>query len=531
MRRHGAFDSPWCSLCSLFSCLSTASIISLGSLLSVASVGSVLSVLSIGSYQSILSIGCTNRFLTVCNWHEYTVRPLPPTGGGVLIEGVDTTACGDGKAAVRTSTPRSAAGYEVCSVDEATPLTCPDGAASLTGPETCMGIERVEKDQTLVVRRTGDGAVQSIAHMPPRYTYNRTANYARNYAALQTATIVIPDAEAWRKLSSCTYAQKQADKPVCDWVAAKCTFDDRGAHECRVKRKGNGSWRGVHDKPSLKVKWKSSDSQYKLTFNNNVQEKTPRAQIRAYDVFRELGVVTPRANSVMLRFGPSEQAVNAYQEYTQVEEIDEVEFLGARGLDGASVYEFEWGDRFQLDQTAVDIGPRTHKLGPEDSKDASLLELQQAFAGELDIGAMWRVINQTQLFKWYGGLVATGHSDSGCMSTSFNNMYTMLPYLQRRYVFVPWGTDKTMHCNAALWLMPTTFATCGPMKACFANTQCSEEYFAATVGNRKLCGTERGYMLMNAVLLLLLASAYAAVLRCNTVERVQVAVDPHFLRL
>ena len=496
---------------------SVGSVLSVASAFSIGSVGSSFSLLSIGSHQSILSIGCNNRFMTICNQQTYPGQPLVPSGGEVIIDKIDAARCGDDKTAVSLSTPGSTTdflNYDLCSIDEEMPLTCPEGApVGLTGPEACLDNDLVKKDQTLIVQRKDDNTVQSVASMPPLYEYNRAANYEFNYVEFQQATILITDRDEWQRLSGCTYEQKKADHDMCDWADATCIFDGLGEQACKVKRKGNGSWRDVKSKPSLKVKWKHRGGQSRLTFNNNVQEPTAHARVRAYATFRGIGVVAPRANSMMLRFGPSLAEVNAYQEYTQVEEIDEVEFLGARGLDGASVYELEYYDKHRPDQTHTDVGPTTHKLGPQAAADASLMDLQGVFAGTVELGEVWQIVNKSQMFKWYAGLLATGSWDSGCRASHFNNMYVLLPYMQQRYIFVPWGADRTMYCHARDWLMPSSFATCSPMQECFANAQCSSEYYAAMANTPKLCGTEHGYFLFNVLLLMVIGLAYFKITR------------------
>lgn len=490
---------------SFVSLLSVGSFFSVGSTLSIAS---SFSLLSVGSHQSILSIGCNNRLLTICNWETYTVPDLYPSGGEVVINKVskESVQCSNGDAAVYSSSPHSVdyTKYEICSVDEETPLTCTGDQADFSdaGLKVCLDADDVEKDKTLFVRRKDTSQVQSIAHMPPKYEYDRINNYNHNYIEFKEVTILFTDADAWTAVSTCTKKQKLNDDAICDWQKATCIFDNMGEQACEAKRKGHGSWQNIDKKPSFKIKWKEDHGyQYRLTFNNNVDEAVSEAQIKAYATFQDLGVDSPRASMTKFRFGPSADKLNAYRDYTQVEEVDEVEFLGARGLDGAAVYEFEYLNEHRPDQTAVDIGPLRYKLGPLKKEDASLMDLQRVFTDDATLAETWRVINQTQFFRWYAGLQATHHYDSGCMIGFFNNMYVMLPPLQERYIFIPWGTDRTMQCSGRARFYPSTISFCAPMQKCFANHQCSKEYFDVAGESPKLCGTENIFLIWNLLVL------------------------------
>ena len=122
------------------------------------------------------------------------------------------------------------------------------------------------------------------------------------------------------------------------------------------------------------------------------------------------------------------------------------------------------------------MGPDTLKLGPSKPKDASLIDLQKVFKKDASLTDIWKTINQTNMFLWYAGLIATAHFDSGCL-IHFNHMYDIKPFFEKKYMIVPWGTDQTMKCTPKEYLLPTSArATCNPMKTCFKNKQCTEEY-------------------------------------------------------
>lgn len=486
----------------MFSLFSACSLLSAFSTLSIAS---SFSLLSIGSHQSILSVGCNNRLLTVCNWKTYAVPNVLEQERNVQIDRVDSAQCEAGKTAVYFSVHAGiAADYEMCSVDEGVALACSDGT-ELSDTRVCLDEDRTKKDRTLFVQTKKTSRVQAAAHMLPRYQYNRASNYNDNYYEVKRATIIFNDAGAWGDISNCTYEQKDDD--ICDWKDAVCIFDKFGEQECKAKRKGNGSWRDIDKKPSIKVKW-SGGQQYKLTFNNNVQEHVDHAQVKAYNTFRSIGIPAPRAHSMLLRFGPSEEQLNAYLEYTQVEEIDEVEFLGAHALDGASVFELDYWDtkknKDPINQTDIDSGPTTFKLGPAKKSEASVMDLQRVFAAGASLTDIWGVVNQTNFFLWYAGLLATNHQDSGCTAPYFNNMYVVRPYFSELYMFVPWGTDNTMRCPPRVFgiYMPSAeLATCNPMISCFKNRQCSNEYRTIAKDTPKLCGTEHSFLYANITLL------------------------------
>lgn len=529
----------WASLkLSLLSVLSVFSILSVGSTLSVAS---SFSLLSIASHQSILSIGCNNRFLAICNHKSYSDVELAVDGGDLSIDRVvkKSGPCSNVENTTATVYYSSSHDlkfekYEICSVDEETPYTCSADKATHFDADknhVCLDEDDVGKDKTLFARKRANVEVQSVAHMPRNYDYNRKKNYKDNYVEIKNATIVIPDATDWSQFSTCTKKEKINDEDICDYKAASCTFDGK-TYECKVKRKGNGSWRDVDKKPSLKVKWKDSGNQYRLTFNNNVQEKKDGAQIDAYETYRKAGIEASRASRVQVRFGPSLDSVNEYLPYTQVEEVKNFEFLGARGLDGSTVFELELLSSSFLKQDDIDRGPDTYDLGPVAKDDATLLDFQRVLKHGASLQETWEVINKTNMFRYYAGVKATSPLDSFCgvhwkgsfesvfeKERGYNNAFVVLPYFHKRYTFMPWGTDRAMQCKAIAWFMPSSYATCNPMKRCFENAQCSKEYHDFVDSENlppKLCGSEHMYIIITSLITgVILLSRFACCMHCT----------------
>lgn len=530
----------WASLkLSFLSVLSVFSILSVGSTLSIAS---SFSLLSIASHQSILSIGCNNRLLAICNRKSYSNVDLAVDGGDLSIDRVvreDGPCKNDAnkKATVYYSSPSSVKfdKYEICSVDESLPYTCSaDEATQLNADKNhvCLNEDHVKEDMTLFARKGANVEVQSVAHMPRYYDYDRNKNYEDNYIEIKSATIIISNPLDWGNFSACTKEQKNNEKDICNYKPASCTFDGK-TYDCEVKRKGNGSWRDVDKKPSLKIKWKDSDNQhqYKITFNNNVQERKDGAQIDAYATFRKAGIKASRASHVQVRFGPSLDSVNDYLQYTQIEEVKNFEFLGARGFDGSTVFELEKLSSSFMKQDDIDRGPDTFDLGPIDKKNASLLDFQRVLMHGASLQETWEVINKTNMFRYYAGIKATGHLDSFCgfpvgsakeivkKGKGYNNVFVLRPYFHKRYTFLPWGTDQTMQCRGFDWFMPSSLATCNPMKRCFENAQCSKEYHDFVDSENlppKLCGSEHVYIMITSfITAVVLLSRFACCMQCT----------------
>ena len=339
--------------------------------------------------------------------------------------------------------------------------------------ETRPALQKVEvkKDRTVFLAgENNNEKITEIAHVPRYYDYNSKTNYKDNYKAIKTIEIKIDDKGDWEDFSSCTKEQKDNDEDVCDYKDAKCTIDGT-EYNCEVKRKGNASWRSVDKKPSLKVKWKDDNNkfQYRFALNNNVQEKASNAQIKAYDTFRKAGVIAPRASETAVTLGV-EGDMMPEKMYTLVEEPRSFEFLGANGIDGATIWEIESWD-YDTPKFEDADGSLFHKMGPNEDDFKVFQDAMRA-----DLEDTWKIVDKEDMFRYYAGELATAHWDSFCRQSKANNVMIRQSAVDGMFRPIPWGVDQTMICNYYNARLPTTIAFCGVMSKCFENYQCRQEY-------------------------------------------------------
>ena len=118
------------------------------------------------------------------------------------------------------------------------------------------------------------------------------------------------------------YAQLEVEPTA--WVPATFIWRDLVYTNVGVRLKGNGSFRPVFDKPSLKVEFdKFEDGQDffgldVLVLNNMISDHTKIKERLAYSLYREAGVPAVRAAHSTLRFHDDD-----YGLYTHMEDVDE----------------------------------------------------------------------------------------------------------------------------------------------------------------------------------------------------------------
>ena len=460
------------SVLSVLSSLSILSFVSTLSVFSTLSIASSFSVLSIASHASILSIGCENGFAMICNFKTYKNTDTEnDKKGDILAASHKDVNCADDRASVTVKTESKFS--KICSVDKNKAFVPSDencDPRSTTDTRTCVTNVKVEKDQTVFLANNNNDKITEIANVPRYYDYNSETNYENNYKAIKTIIIKIKDKDDWLAFSSCTKEQKENDDEACEYKEATCTIDGVD-YDCEVKRKGNSSWRSVDKKPSLKVKWKDKDNnfQYKFALNNNVQEKTDNAQIKAYNTFRKAGVIAPRASTTAVTIG-FETTMMPEKMYTLVEEPRSFEFLGANGIDGSTIWEIDvW--KYNTANFENADGSDFHEMGPNEDDFKVFQDAMRA-----DLEDMWKIVDKEDMFRYYAGELASAHWDSFCRVPRANNVMIRRSAIDGKFRPIPWGVDQTMTCSFFVARLPTTTAFCGVMHKCFANHQCRQEY-------------------------------------------------------
>lgn len=150
--------------------------------------------------------------------------------------------------------------------------------------------------------QAGWGYVAGPLHAPTNDGFADPVFFAASTVPSITVVLKQPD---WDSLASCkseNYLVAKTDRvQACDYHSATCrvmysTHD--ATMPCRVKRKGEASWKNMTDKPSLKVKLDQTWNGLKeLTLNNAVQDQSKIAERVGYKMYRMAGVLAPRANT------------------------------------------------------------------------------------------------------------------------------------------------------------------------------------------------------------------------------------------
>jgi hypothetical protein len=359
-------------------------------------------------------------------------------------------------------------------------------------------------------------------------------------AALITSNLDIRiDAQTWDIMETCTPAHSKTcaeqpdgeyDKPAqCDYQTATCVLTQTGgenppSHEfdCEVRRKGSvGSWRAMREKPSFKVKfeekqvlgnytcgvhlrcsslangklatlshnvWKTK----KVTLNNMVQA---RGELRAYDAFRDAGLVSPLVEEVNVSLYRGSELIRN-EEYAMVETISDKEFMqkyitadkeyilwelptmtpdSFLYQDFPQVYRTEWkragGDDYEdLYEPQCDSCLNEANMtlcGPynQTSRDVST-----ELFGAIGLSEY----NREHLVRFYAAERSTAHWDGICLNNR-NNGYIV--FADGNFSYIVSGADQTYQCESVGGLVGPT---CSPMVECLEDPECAELYREAS---------------------------------------------------
>ena len=229
------------------------------------------------------------------------------------------------------------------------------------------------------------------------------------------------------------------------WFEATVVVDGNEFSNVGIRKKGFfGSL--SEERPSLKVRLdKFIDGQVyqdvkRLTLNNSQQDPSLIKQCLAYDLFRQVGIVSPRCNFAHVYINNRDYGI-----FVQVESVKKPFlkrfFEEADGL----LYEGTISD-FRTDW----LGTFRQKTNEDMPTDEPLRAIAQILENEQDpnyeqdlLSALSSVINLEQFFRFWAMETLIAHWDGYAGNT--NNF---LVYDNRRpgqMVFIPWGVDGTFN--------------------------------------------------------------------------------------
>jgi len=321
----------------------------------------------------------------------------------------------------------------------------------------------------------------------------------------------------WDSLKSCHQGDYLVDKAdriqACDYHPATCRLayaTHNATMPCRVKRKGEGSWRPLDQKPALKVKLDTEWNGLKeLTLNNAVEDKFKVTERIAYRMYQMANVPAPRANTArVLFYVPGSGMDDDYKTYVNIESVSDKQFVKAmfpgkdavvwggakrwswrKGYYNTGVTEFSYslnacGAKDPLDTLECGVGCGS---GENESSAKSLLGELTAVAGgctkaEVD-ESLWEQLDREAFLRAMAMDRLVNHSDSLCGSLLKNSPIHgnnfMLYHDGVKFGVIPWGLDETLKgVDKPMWKRKN-FDGCVQLQACFDDTilpGCKKDY-------------------------------------------------------
>jgi hypothetical protein len=271
-------------------------------------------------------------------------------------------------------------------------------------------------------------------------------------------------------LSATAYASLQADRLT--YVQGAVTVDDIPYDTVGVRLKAYvGSSRTIDQKCGFKVdlnryvpdqEWRGLEM---LTLNNMVQDYTYVHEYLAYEVFRSVGVPSPRV-------GYARVSVNGtdYGLYLFIESIDD-RFLDRWYADSSgALYEGAYG----VDLMTGYEASFSYDEGPEPADTSDLTAVIDVLNGEADnagIAALEELVDLDEVLANMAAEALLLHWDG---YTTRNNYRLYHDPVTGRFQIIPWGADQTF-----LTLYYGPWSSYGQIfNFCLANTACAARYDA-----------------------------------------------------
>ena len=279
----------------------------------------------------------------------------------------------------------------------------------------------------------------------------------------------------WAAMSQCQRSQyHDSNRPgICDYHDALCTLSLSKPDSalllcedapCEVRRKGEGSWRDLDDKPPLKVKVKKDacpGAPRKLSLNNLVQDATRCSERLAYTTHRILAkpFLAIHANSARVTLRSNSYAGEPLW-YTNVETPNSREFTDERRMGLLELApEFSWTNNpraWYTPRLNLFVGwcpmlatPKAvlsnmwevERYAPEDDKKTltpTILDDAVCPDGRHrgDLSALFSVFDRTSYLVYLAWVLVTWHHDG--FTQNFR-----LAYKEGKLHIIPSGTDQT----------------------------------------------------------------------------------------
>ncbi len=225
-----------------------------------------------------------------------------------------------------------------------------------------------------------------------------------------------------------------------DWVSGTFTYDGEVFENVGVRTKGSSSWRGIDDKPALKVKFdKYVDDQRfldlsELTLNNMVGDYSMMHERVAYLFYREAGVPARRAHHAHLTLNGQDYGLYVHTE-SSTRKMIEPWFD-----DSGSLWEFSDSE---LDDTYVE-GMQL-EFGEEDkSKLYEATSLLQG-TGAIDMDAVESAIDMEAFQRYWAVSIVVTQYDGYPYRYPADDAYVYHDPESDQLKFMPHGVDEAFY--------------------------------------------------------------------------------------
>ncbi|MCP4678641.1 MAG: cellulosomal protein [Deltaproteobacteria bacterium] len=219
------------------------------------------------------------------------------------------------------------------------------------------------------------------------------------------------------------------------------TIDGNKVEHVGVRKKGYLGSLSVL-RPSLKINFgkfapgQTYSGMKRMTLNNDRQDPSHTHQVMSYALFREAGVVSPRANFAHVTVNGEDLGF-----YTHVESIKKP-FL-ARHFDDNDGNRYEGQGADFMPEAVHEFQRKTNETGdggaaPDRSDLDRVVDALQVEDSEL-VEALGKVVDLDAFITFWAVEVITGHWDG--YAGNKNNFYTYHDPTTDLFYFIPWGTD------------------------------------------------------------------------------------------
>jgi hypothetical protein len=219
---------------------------------------------------------------------------------------------------------------------------------------------------------------------------------------------------------------------------AEVTINGEAVEDAAVRKKGFlGSLSAI--RPSFKIDFGRGQSHRgrtyhgtrRLTLNNNKQDLSNVRQCLSYALFAKAGIRAPRCNLARVTAQGKDLGI-----YSHVEPIKEPFLLRTFGNARGTLYEGQVSDFNSGRLSTFEL--KTNKQKDDRSDLESVVQALKA-----DDAAVWdalnKVIDMDAFLTFWAMETLVGHWDS--YSGNQNNFYLYRSPEDRRFHFIPWGTD------------------------------------------------------------------------------------------